>query len=214
MKNSKKTILLSIFLVISLSGCYLKSLHPLVEPKDSIEVTGLSGSWMSESQRWSFIYSQEDFKQHFGEDDFDAEFEDDQPYLVMLEHFEDNETDTVLFQGSFVRIGNSDYMDLKPMMADYRGKTIYYESDLYTNHLFPVHTFSKIELNDDDLRIYIFKSSWINEIIEDNRARIKHEKTEDGILLTASTGELQKFIEKYGATKDAYEEPVKLERKE
>ena len=61
-------------------------------------------------------------------------------------------------------------------------------------HLFPVHTFAKVN-------------------IEQNKIKISHEKSGQNIILTASTGELQKFVVKYGSDEDAFFDPIILNRK-
>lgn len=43
--KSKYWITIAIFFSLILSGCYLKSIHPLVKPENSVEIQGLSGVW-------------------------------------------------------------------------------------------------------------------------------------------------------------------------
>jgi hypothetical protein len=81
-----------------------------------------------------------------------------------------------------------------------------------------VNTFSKINVTNEDLSIEFFKSSWIKEQIQNNRIRIKHEAVNDAIfesteiLITASTRELQQFVEKYGTEEKAFDDAINLPR--
>ena len=65
-------------------------------------------------------------------------------------------------------------------------------------------------IHDNQLDIEFFKSSFISDLISSNRIRIKHEKTDDSILITASTSELKKFVEKYAHETEAFEKPLEL----
>lgn len=51
-------------------------------------------------------------------------------------------------------------------------------------------------------------------MLEKNPSIIKHEKTEDRVVLTASPKELQEFIKKNAAAKDFFGEPEEMKLKE
>ena len=58
-----------------------------------------------------------------------------------------------------------------------------------------------MQYNKDSILLYWYGDEWLNELLEQNRIRIKHERVEsaeyDRQVLTAETDELQKFIRKY-----------------
>ena len=72
-------------------------------------------------------------------------------------------------------------------------------------HLMPVHSFAKVTIG-KELRIEWFSESSLRKAIEQQRIRIRHEASEDRILLTASPEELQKFVVKYVEDKAAFED--------
>ena len=59
-------------------------------------------------------------------------------------------------------------------------------------------------LNDNEIDIRWFSSDKLEELLKENRIKIKHEKVGfwDTIVLTASSEELEKFIKKYMDSKD------------
>jgi hypothetical protein len=210
----KKGILFPLYTIVItflFTGCFLQSVHPLVKPENSQLVEGVIGTWEDEDQRWIFARPEnvpESLNQIDGFEDISEEIDDEDKeemeygYLVVHENKED-ETISV-FIGHFIELNEKLYFDLFPMDT--------WGSGLLDNHYFPVHTFSKIEFQNNVMNIRLFKSSWINEQIEDNRVRIKHEKTEEGVLITASTKELQRFVERYGETSEAFEDPISLQK--
>jgi hypothetical protein len=65
-------------------------------------------------------------------------------------------------------------------------------------HLIGVHTFAKAEISEDSLTINWFDANWFQNMIRNNRIRIKYEDNGENILLTASPEDLQRFVAKYG----------------
>lgn len=214
-----KLIIITVGLSIFLSGCFLKSLHPLVSEKDAVTVNGITGVWEKDDQRWTFIKEGEyedltmsgvqgnaEFSITMTDEGSDSTNTDHNSYLIIYEDLSEEQVDSSYFFGSFAMLNGDYYLDLYPFDLG----SLNFES----SHYLPVHTFSKISLNEDSLVISLFKDSWIEEQITDNRVRIKHEKTEDTVLITASTEELQKFIIKYGNMPEAYRDPINLNRVE
>ena len=75
-------------------------------------------------------------------------------------------------------------------------------SGLTGMHHFPTHTIARVQLNQDSLMFYWYGDEWLDELLKNNRIRIKHEtvdisKDYTRHLLTAPTDDLQKFITKY-----------------
>ncbi len=211
MKTTIKFPVLTILFLSLFTGCFLQSVHPLVKPENSQFVEGVIGTWEDEDQRWIFARPEnvpETLNQIEGFEDINEEIDDEEKvemefgYLVVHEDKGDNTIS--VFIGHFTELNEQLYFDLFPLDT--------WANGLLENHYFPVHTFSKIELQNGEMNISLFKSSWIREQIEDNRVRIKHEKTEEGVLITASTNELQRFVERYGETDEAFEDPISLQK--
>ncbi len=203
-------------IIIGFSGCFLKSVHPLVAEEETVELPGISGIWESEDERFTFIKEGEFDDVHFSKklndnssfsmsDSGNDTTQTEHPaYLVIYEDLSNDEPDSSYFLGSFVQLEQHYYLDLFPFEV--------FGVDFFTSHLQPVHTFSKINLTKDSLSIHLFQDEWIEEQIRDHKVRIKHEKLDEGVLITASTNELQQFIIKYSNEQEAYRDPIFLNR--
>lgn len=224
-KNMKSLIVKSTLLslmIISFSGCFLKSVHPLITSEDAILVEGLDGVFETEDQRWTFASDKDpsrvaDLIRKYPDESvsFDPREEDSlkmNAYLVLFEN-KQSEAKPTLFLGMVGEINGDRYLNLKILDVDLGMSSSFVES-----HRFYVNTFSKIKLDNEKLVMEPLASSWIADQIQNNRVRIKHEVVRseyddsEEILVTASTEELQQFIKKYGKEEDAYEDPITLTR--
>ncbi|MEO1021243.1 MAG: hypothetical protein AAFW89_01750 [Bacteroidota bacterium] len=207
-----RTLLLCLTIMVAtlLSGCYLKSVHPLVTDSDLVLIEGLDGRYESEDQRWTFINDPAKIPDlNIADMTFDGEEEEETPnyYIVLFENLQDISSDTTYFIGKIGSFNNHYFLDM--FLFDLSGSSNFMDA-----HKFPVHTFSRIRLDGNDLSIQFFEDSWLEDQIDNNRIRIKHESTEDGILVTASTKELQRFVNKYADEEDAFDDAMILTRKE
>jgi len=210
-------ILLILIIYLFQSGCFLKSVHPLVVEENAILIEGIEGIWETDDQRWTFINDVTKFPNlvaYLGEDiEMDSTDSEDlglgNVYLILYENLENQSADTALFIGAATELNDAVFLDLT-VFAKSISELEESESSFVDNHFLAVHTFSKITLKDNQLDIEIFKSSFISDLISSNRIRIKHEKTDDTILITASTHELRKFVEKYAHEEDAFEDALEF----
>ena len=72
-------------------------------------------------------------------------------------------------------------------------------------HLFNTHTLAKLDIDsDNEINIKWLSSKKLETLLDENKIKIKHEKVgfDETVLLTASSEELVKFIEKYMASED------------
>lgn len=215
-----KRLMVFTLVLLTFTGCYLKSVHPLITEKNAIIVDELQGRWQDEDQRWTFINDPSEIPEiNFSGVNFEGSFNfsanegdtidiGDPYYLIILEDLEPEVPDTVVFKGAVGEINGNLYLDLS-LLECCTGTGV-----MESIHLFPVHTFSRLNIEEGQLSIEFFKDSWIKKLIENNQVRIKHEKVEDEILITASTEELQKFVKKYSEDEQAFEDPEILERKD
>ena len=71
-------------------------------------------------------------------------------------------------------------------------------------HLVPTHTFAKLSIINDTLTFNWFDPDWLEKLIKENKITIRHEQSDNNILLTAKPKELQKFVSKYVNSEDAF----------
>jgi hypothetical protein len=209
--------------MVGLSGCYLKSVHPLITADDGVILDGLEGVYETDGSRWTFASDNDpeavtDLFRRYDDDEISIDPGETDSlnldgYLIMFENLEDPNPKAELFIGTIGEINGNMYLNLKLFAID-----LGINDTFVGSHLFNVNTFSKIELTDNELIMEPFASSWIKDQILNNRVRIKHETVTNDhdesseILITASTSELKQFVSKYGDEEDAYEDPITLNR--
>lgn len=210
-------------LMIGLSGCFLKSVHPLFSANEAILIEGLDGTYENGDQRWVFASDRNPemvadlIRQYPSEEvSFDPGETDSlgiKSYLILYRELDKPEAPPVLFLGNIGEIDNQLYLNLKLFEIDFGVTT-----EPMLTHRFNVNTFSRISFTGDELSIEHLESSWIKDQIMNNRVRIKHEviRSEyDGsneVLITASTNELQQFVKKYGNEKEAYQKALTFKK--
>ena len=72
------------------------------------------------------------------------------------------------------------------------------DHDFLAWHMVEANNFSKLWITQDSISLGFFDPAYLEELIDQNRIKISHMRHDNGILLTARTRELQKFVIKYG----------------
>ena len=111
------------------------------------------------------------------------------------------------FSAHLAKIGGTLFLDLCPEKPDLP------KSDFYMFYLRPTHTFFLVREMSPELRMSFMNPKWLQEHLKANPEAVRHERTQHGILLTASTGQLQAFLAKHRNTKEAWS-PVPVMKKE
>ena len=152
-------------IALLLAGC-VQSLHPLFSDEDLFFEPTLIGTWAGESGNlWTFLKS--------GEKAYE---------LIYTE-----KKTPAKFSARLGRLGNFLFLDLRPEMPDM-------QNDLQQAHMLATHTFSRVWMEGDTLRLAMLEHDWLKKMIDQKKLKIKHERLGDQILLTASTKGLQKFV--------------------
>jgi hypothetical protein len=68
------------------------------------------------------------------------------------------------------------------------------DSDFAKAHLFPLHTFWVVRLEDQQLTIRAINHDWMQKFVAENPAAVAHYKSNDDVILTAPPEALQKFL--------------------
>ena len=190
---------LAVFVLIS--GC-IPSLYPLYTDDTLAFDEKLVGNWQEEEegkkdpQTGKIIYPQWHFKRSKKEKSY---------YLTHTT----GEGQSSEYEVHLVKLGDRYYFDFYP---DEDQDALDDLDDFLQFHLYPVHTFAKVEIREDQVAFYMFDNEWLDDLIEQRKIRIRHERADDLTLLSASTEELQQFVLKYGDDPNAYVDPVILVR--
>lgn len=180
----------AILLALILNGCIVKSLHQFYHEENVIYDEALLGTWLDDDHtRW--VISPYTFSKGFMHGDTT-----DNSYLV--EFYEDSLV-PAKFNAHLFEVEGRKYLDFLPLRENrYDG--------LLDAHLLTTHSLALIDYEDNgQVTISWFDEEWLNNLFEENRVKIAHEKITGAAgelgseyVLTASTSELQKFIAKYG----------------
>jgi len=76
----------------------------------------------------------------------------------------------------------------------------------------PVHLFGRLWIERDEMRIALLVTRWLAKKLEEGQLDLGHENTEDGLVLTASSEELQDFAYLYAQDEEAFTKTVTFQR--
>lgn len=215
----KIAIIILVFLFIQ--SC-IPSIHPLWTQDKLVFEENLLGEWVQEDEDVKYVWNfsggfdkkenlAEGYDLIYKEDESEAKFD---IHLVKLgDHlFFDifpDEVDNLKFEDKTLAVP----LSIKRFGSSKSEQPDIHLNSLYFEHLLSVHTFAKVEIKKDEVKIFRFDMEWLGDLFEQRKVRIKHEETSDGqIVLTASTEDLQKFFEKYADDEKAYLDPIILLR--
>jgi hypothetical protein len=182
--RSLRIFILSVIAVF-MASCFVTSLHPLYTEEDLTFVPELLGTWEND-EVWIFEKSGENV------------------YELTIKEQESKKTG--VYETHLVKLGKYLFLDMYPEESEL-------EESFYDIHLVPTHSFWKVEIEKDVLRLAFMDIEWLEEMIDANKVNIAHVCLEERIVLTALTEELQKFVLKYAEDTDAFPELDEMHRK-
>jgi hypothetical protein len=207
MKTFKPGLLILTLVFLVFNSCVVKSLFPFYTDSSIYFEKRCIGTWVdTENARWSILPFQE-FILKENKKSKPSELDDDQfnhyhkyknGYVV---YFEQDSTKSSFLAMPF-KIDDQLFLDFSPI-DDSEIDAL--NNDLYKIHLIGTHTLAKVDfINDDKVDINWFSSEKLEELFEQDKIKIKHEKVgfSETVLLTAPSEELEKFIKKYMDSED------------
>ncbi len=191
--------ILRITAVLAMTICLLAcvwTLQPLFEEDDLVFEPGLVGTWKAaeDEDTWTFEKAQ-----------------DSNAYVLVYHQveFEPDESvsgkkkipgEAARFEARLGRLGGHLFLDLIPE-AD---GNPWAHNDLLNWHLIRAHTFCRLRLEKDRLRLDWLEEKWLEEALKSGRVTIAHAQAEDGVVVTAPTKELQQMVHKYAGDNEAF----------
>jgi len=196
--------LLLYVLAALLGGCVpIASLHPLFTQEDVIFEEKLLGTWVDDpnSPETTWQFKRLDEPERAGED----------VYKLI---FSDEEGNKGSFVAHLVKLENKLFLDLYPSELPWEPKDPNKMEWAYnTLFLIPAHTFIKIDSIEPQLKMRLTVEDEMEELLKENPSAVRHALTEDRLVLTASTKELQAFVLKYADDSRAFPNEMVLNRK-
>ncbi len=182
----------------------MKCLEPICTPSDLIFDQQLIGTWKQAGQETTWQFTQQSDHR-------------DKAYRLVIT---DEKGRSGTFLAHLAQLEETLFLDLYPVVPEMKDNVL---SKFY---LQPIHTFLRVQLGEETLKLSTLKPTWLRQYLTDHPDALPHTTVapfgapylgEEGdavqrLLLTASTAQLQRFLLDHADTKDAFGDPVTLER--
>ncbi len=188
-----------------LAGSCIPSLFPLYTEKDLVTDDRIIGTWEA-GEMGTWVIERLYYKpliDIFSSDWSDAK--ENNTYKLVIIETDGGDTLEAEFVVHMLVLGGQHYLNYYP--GDFE-----LDHDFLSWHMVEANNFSKVWITEDSISLAFFDPSYLEELIDENRIKISHIRHDDGILITARTKELQKFVIKYGKEEDAILEPDIMRR--
>lgn len=154
-------------------GCWVYSLHPLVERGQSLAEPALVGEWERQGAEKGTLT------------------------VTALDHgyrvdYLDKDGKTSKLEGALVQLGPNRYLDLNP-----HGDALDDVPEGVKAHLLPTHSFWKMSLAGDTLRLIPLNADWLEKGLKAKRLVIAHEMLDSEVVLRGPTPALRSFVQRY-----------------
>jgi len=201
----KTRIFIFLIALLLLNSCIVKSLFPFYTKKSISFEKKLIGVWNGDDkQQWEIVsFGAELLKDKGVQNESELSKKDLKEYEKFKNGYfvtvsEENKEAT--FVAMPFKVNNQLFLDFSIFDVDIP------ILELAEFHLVGMHSLAKIYmLPDNSIKLKWLGEERLSELIELDKVKIKYEKTgvgDSGFLLTASSGELQKFIKKYMGSND------------
>jgi hypothetical protein len=153
------------------------SVNPFYTDKDVVTDARFAGTWSEAGKKdkpttWTFTASTNN------------------AYAVVLK---DDDGKTGKFEGHLFKLGKELFLDVTPTECKFDEK----QAGLVGCAVIPGHLLFRVKLADDKFSMAICNPDWINKFLKQNPTAIAHRMVDDGVILTAETAALQKFVLKH-----------------
>lgn len=161
-----------------MAGCVpVLSVHPLFHEDDLVFDEALLGTWVLEE----------------GKDTLTFEKSGDRAYTLLYDQVKDGGLflkagEPSAFEARLVRLGSHLFLDISPARPSVT-------NTLYLLHTLEMHTFSRISMDGDVLRLSTLDHDRLKDMIARDDVEIAKERVaSDRLVLTASTDDLQRVV--------------------
>lgn len=183
-------------LITAMSGC-LSTLHPLFTEKDLAYDARLLGTWQDAKDQDTVVFER-GTAASFAQLPETLRRLAQQAYVVTIKDGEE----AVKYYAFLTKLGKEFYLDYYPCED---AQQLQYDN-FYKQHLIKLHSFYRIRFKGDrSFETSQFSDSFLQQLIENKKIRIRHEIAFDGnYVITAPTEELQQYVLKYSDVPEAY----------
>ena len=194
-KNSAMAWFMALaMLAIFSMGC-VPSLQPLIDDEAATFEPALVGTWVAtDDDKWRRLAPGETST----EDRWIVERKGVSVSYEMKSIGEEADAKAQIYSARVAKFSTGLYLELRADADDNVA------DEIMALHLIGVSTFYRIEIKGDTLQHFILDPDWLEERLESRAVRLPHEKVDGRLVITASTKQLQRFIERHGADPGAF----------
>jgi len=173
-------------LLVLLTGC-IYQIHPLYTEKDVIFEPGLNGVWLEAQETWNF-----------------SSYTDSSGYYDLI--IKDEKKKKWKFEAVLLRINGNIFLDIIPEFPDCM------DNEFIEMNFLPVHCCFYVKQIKPALQIAWLNPEYIKRMSENDSSTIRYETSNDNVILTASTEELQEFWLKQITNRDAFDDFTNMKK--
>jgi len=187
--RTMKILIISI-IGLCMMGCWTISVHPLYTDDDLVFEEALIGTWGDptgeDEETWQFEKADNDSYRLIVRDT-DTDHSPDDPLEDCYARLDIDPRTDGAFEAHLLKLDEYLFLDLYPEEPEIG-------NEVYLSHVIPAHSFMKIEIAGDTLKLAFFDTEWLEESIEEGQLDIEYAERDDFYVLTSSTNKLQKLI--------------------
>lgn len=183
-----RCLLAAIVTAVLFSGC-IPFLHPLYTEDTMVFEPELLGTWKFSDDEGTWTFAAADNNTRYR--------------LTTV----DGKGERGVFEATLVALDGHLFLDLLPVEPEPTG------NDFYRAHILRTHSILRLrEGADTDLTMAILDPEWLDKHLKETPDALRFEKTDDRIIVTATTAELQAFFRKHAGNPDVFADPSGMNR--
>jgi hypothetical protein len=172
-----KKIFLPLIAVVALLAACVPSVNPFYTAKDVVSDPRLAGTWLEDEDKdsptsWKF------------------EAATNNAYTVTVT---EEKGRTGKFEGHLFKLGKNLFLDITPTECEFATN----QANIVGMAVIPGHLLLRVALEEKKLNLAFCNPEWIKKHLAANPKAVAHRIVDDGVILTAETAALQKFIQQH-----------------
>lgn len=172
-----KKIILPLVAIVALVAACVPSVNPFYFDKDVITDARLAGVWLEDRdadkpESWTF------------------ESQTNRAYTVTVI---EGDGKSGKLEGHLFKLGGQLLMDLMPLKCEFATN----QANVISAAMIPGHLLMRVNLEDKKLNLTFTNPDWAKNFLEANPSAVAHRVVDDGVILTADTAALQKFVKQH-----------------
>jgi hypothetical protein len=187
-----KKFLPAVLMIVVLVAACVPSVNPFYTDKDVVTDSRLPGKWVEDKGSDSHVV-------------WTFDTATNNAYAVLLQ---ENKDKSGKFDAHLFKLGAGLFLDLTPTDCEYATN----QADIVGVAMIPGHLLVRLTFDDQKLNLAFCDPDWTKKYLKKNPTAIGHRVLNDGVILTADTPALQKFVTKHLGKDELFSEGADYRR--